>query len=65
MKALIWIAVIVVAISIPIAMYFFQRWRQQKVDREGLVLYATVIAMEPVKVFGKISEMVKITMWIQ
>jgi len=65
MKAIIWIAVVVVAISIPIAMYFYQRWRQQKVDREGLVLYATVVAMEPVKVFGKISEMVKITMWIQ
>jgi hypothetical protein len=65
MKAIIWSAVAVVAISIPIAMYFFQRWRQQRADREGLVVYATVVAMEPVKVFGKISEMVKITLWIQ
>jgi hypothetical protein len=65
MKAIIWIVVAVVVVSVPVAMYFIQRWRQQKIDRTGLVLYATVVAMEPVKVFGKLSDMVKITLWVQ
>ena len=65
MKAIIWIVVGVIIVAVPVAMYFIQRWRQQKIDRTGLVLYATVVAMEPVKVFGKASDMVKITLWIQ
>ena len=65
MKAIIWIVVGVIIVAVPVAMYFIQRWRQQKIDRTGLVLYATVVAMEPVKVFGKASDMVKITLWVQ
>jgi len=65
MKAIIWTVVGLIIVAVPVAMYFIQRWRQQKIDRTGLVLYATVVAMEPVKVFGKASDMVKITLWIQ
>jgi len=28
-------------------------------------LYATIISSEPVKVFGKLSDMVKINLWVQ
>jgi hypothetical protein len=65
MKAIIWTVVGLVIVAVPVAMYFIQRWRQKKIDRTGLVLYATVVAMEPVKVFGKMSDMVKITLWVQ
>jgi hypothetical protein len=65
MKIAIWIAIAVVAIGTPIALYFYQRWKQQRIDRTGMVLYATVVAMEPVKVFGKVSDMVKISLWLQ
>jgi hypothetical protein len=65
MKIAIWIAVVVVAIGTPIALYFIQRMRQQKIDKTGVVVYATVVSMEPVKVFGKVSDMVKIMLWVQ
>jgi hypothetical protein len=66
MKIAIWIAVIVVALGTPVALYFIQRARQQKIDKTGTVLYASVLAMEPMKVFGKITpDMVKITLWLQ
>jgi len=66
MKIAIWIIGILVALGIPVAMYFIQRARQQKIDRSGVVLYASVIAMEPMKVFGKVTpDMVKMTLWLQ
>jgi hypothetical protein len=65
MKTAIWIVVGVLVIGTPIALYFWQRWRQKKIDQTGVVVYATVVAMAPVKMLGKHTDMVKITMWIQ
>ena len=48
-----------------ITFYLLQWLRQKRADKKGVVVYATVSAMEPVKVFGRYSEMMKITMWLQ
>jgi hypothetical protein len=64
MKTAIWI-ILFLAAATPAVLYFYQRWRQNKADREGLALYATVVSVEPIKRFGKTLPMAKITMWIQ
>ena len=63
-KTVIW-AMILIAAVIPAIIYFYQRWRQSKAEREGLALYATVISVEPLKRFGKQLPMAKIELWIQ
>ncbi|MEO6922964.1 MAG: hypothetical protein ABI142_04005 [Bryocella sp.] len=66
MKIAFWIFIVLLAIGIPVAMYFIQRARQRNIDRTGVVLYASVIAMKPMKVFGKVTpDMVKMTLWVQ
>ena len=64
MKIGIWIG-IGLLVLVPVTMFLLQRWRQQVAERKGVVVYATVISLAPVKVFGKYSEMMKITMWVQ
>jgi len=64
MKIAIW-TILILAAATPAVLYFYQRWRQSRAEREGLALYATVIAVEPIKRFGKTLPMVKIDLWIQ
>lgn len=64
MKAAIW-TIIFIAAATPAILYFYQRWRQSKAEREGLALYATVVSVTPIKRFGKQLPMAKIALWIQ
>jgi hypothetical protein len=64
MKTAIWI-ILFIAAAVPAAIYFYQRWRQSKAEREGVAVYATVVSVEPIKRFGKVLPMAKILMWIQ
>ena len=64
MKIAIW-TIIFVAAATPAILYFWQRWRQSKAEREGVVVYATVVSVTPMKRFGKTLPMVKIVMWLQ
>jgi hypothetical protein len=64
MKIAIW-TLLFLAAATPAVLYFFQRWRQQRAEREGVALYATVVSAEPMKRFGKTLPMMKISMWIQ
>ncbi|AEU35358.1 hypothetical protein [Granulicella mallensis] len=64
MKIAIWTLVILAALT-PVVLYFFQRWRQQKAEREGVAVYATVISVAPMKRFGRTLPIMKIVMWIQ
>lgn len=59
------LAVLIVAALVVVARFFWQRWRENKAQKEGVVVYATVIALEPVTVFRKPSAVTKITMWLQ
>jgi hypothetical protein len=64
MKIAIW-TIIFVAAATPAVLYFWQRWRQNRAEREGVVVYATVVSVTPMKRFGKTLPMVKIVMWLQ
>lgn len=64
MKTVIW-TIIFIAAATPAVLYFYQRWRQSKAEREGLALYATVVSVTPIKRFGKQLPMAKIVMWLQ
>jgi hypothetical protein len=64
LKIAIWTLVILAALT-PVVLYFFQRWRQQKAEREGVAVYATVISVAPMKRFGRTLPIMKIVMWIQ
>lgn len=52
-------------VATPLTYFLLQLWRQKRAQKKGVVVYATVSTLEPVKVFGKYSEMMKITMWLQ
>ena len=64
MKISFWILLFLL-VAIPVTIFLWQRWRQKRAEREGVVVYATVVSMEPVKVFGKYSDMMKINLWVQ
>jgi hypothetical protein len=64
MKTAIWTMIFLAALT-PAVLYFWQRWRQSRAEREGVVVYATVISVTPMKRFGKTLPMVKIAMWLQ
>lgn len=46
-------------------MYFIQRRREQAAQRDGVVVYATLVSTEPVRWMGKKADMRKIVMRIQ
>jgi hypothetical protein len=46
-------------------MYFINRKREQAAQRDGVVVYATLISAEPVGGLGKYSDMKKIVMRVQ
>jgi hypothetical protein len=64
MKIAIW-TIIFVAAATPAILYFWQRWRQNRAERAGVVVYATVVSVTPMKRFGKTLPMAKIVMWLQ
>jgi hypothetical protein len=64
MKIAIW-TIIFLAAATPAVLYFWQRWRQNRAEREGVVVYATVVSVTPIKRFGKTLPMAKIAMWLQ
>jgi hypothetical protein len=64
MKIVFWLLPVVVLIGIGVR-FWLQRRREQKAQKDGVVVYATVVSIEPVTVFRKPSPVMKINMWIQ
>jgi hypothetical protein len=64
MKIVIWTLIFLAALT-PAVLYFFQRWRQSQAEKKGVVVYATVVSIAPIKKFGKVLPMKKIVMSIQ
>ena len=64
MKIAIWTLIFLAALT-PAVLYFYQRWRQNKAERGGVAVYATVVSIEPIKRFGRELPMVKIVLWLQ
>lgn len=60
------LAIVVVAFATyALVNYLLQRRRQQHADREGTVVYASVLSVEPMKGLAKHAEMKKITLRLQ
>jgi hypothetical protein len=59
------LVILILAACVPLVRFLLQRSREKKAQAQGLVLYATVISLTPVKVFGKPSPVMKILMWVQ
>jgi hypothetical protein len=55
----------VLLIAIPAGRFLWQRWRESQAQKKGVALYATMVSIAPVKVFGKISAAMKVTLWLQ
>jgi hypothetical protein len=56
---------LVLLIAVPATMYLLQRLRESRAQKHGVALYATMISVEPVKVFGKVSAAMKVNLWLQ
>jgi hypothetical protein len=64
MKIWFWLGLVVI-IAIPVVRFLLQRLRENRMQKEGTVLYAMVKSLEPVKVFGKITPAMKINLFVQ
>lgn len=64
LKIVLWSLAGVAAIS-PLLWFLFQKWRASQAEKHGVAMYATVTGFEPVKAFGRPSEIVKIKLWLQ
>ncbi len=64
MKIWFWLGLVVI-IAIPVVRFLLQRLRENRIQKEGTVLYAMVKSLEPVKVFGKITPAMKIHLFVQ
>jgi hypothetical protein len=65
-STIILLVAVVLALAFVVFRYLWERRRQKKIDREGVVIYATYISAEPVKFFGRPqTDLDKITLRIQ
>ena len=64
MRTWIWVPLLVL-IAVPVTRYLWQRLRELRAQKKGVALYATMVSIEPVKVFGRVSSVMKINLWLQ
>jgi hypothetical protein len=65
-STIIFLVVVLGALAFVIGRFLWERRRQKKLDREGVVVYATYVSAEPVKFFGRPqSDLDKITLRVQ
>jgi len=64
MKIWFWIPLILIAL-VPIVRFLLQRLREAQAQKKGIAVYATMISLEPVKVFGRVSQVMKVNLWVQ
>ena len=64
LKIVLWSLAGLAAVS-PLLWFLFQKWRSSQAEKHGVAMYATVTGFEPVKAFGRPSEIVNIKLWLQ
>jgi hypothetical protein len=64
MKAWYWIPLALI-VAVPIVRFILQRLRESRAQKNGVAVYGTMVSLEPVKVFGKLSQVVKVNLWVQ
>ncbi|MFC6646627.1 hypothetical protein ACFQBQ_13735 [Granulicella cerasi] len=58
--------VILAVAIVTVVRFFLERRRQKQVDATGTVVYATLVSVEPVKMFGKVQgDLNKVTLRLQ
>lgn len=63
-----WIVLLVIVLAVAAnsaVMYFLQKRRQQRAERDGVVLYATLVSAVPLRGLMKYADMKKVTMRLQ
>lgn len=64
MRIWFWLPLVLVVLG-PLTWFGLQKLREMRAQKKGVAVYATMISVEPVKVFGKISAAMKINLWVQ
>jgi len=64
LKIVLWSLAGLAAVS-PLLWFLFQRLLASRAEKNGIAMYATVTGFEPVKAFGRESEVIKIKLWLQ
>ncbi len=64
MKIWVWLPLALVIVG-PLTYFLLQKLRESRAQKKGVAVYATMISIEPVKVFGKFSAAMKINLWVQ
>jgi hypothetical protein len=64
MRTWIWIPLLLL-VAVPLTRFLWQRLRESRAQKQGVALYATMVSVEPVKVFGRVSAVMKINLWLQ
>ena len=64
LKIVLWSLAGIAEVS-PLLWFLFQRLLASRAEKNGVAMYATVTGFEPVKAFGRESEIVKIKLWLQ
>jgi hypothetical protein len=64
MKIWFWIPLLLLAM-VPVVRFLLQRLRESRAQKKGVAVYATMISVAPVKVFGRWSQVMKVTLWVQ
>ena len=64
LKIVFWSLAGIAAVS-PLLWFLFQKLRANRAEKHGVAMYATVTGFEPVKAFGRPSEIMKIKLWLQ
>ncbi|QMV19186.1 hypothetical protein GOB94_11255 [Granulicella sp. 5B5] len=64
MRIWFWLPLVLVIVG-PLTWFGVQKLREMRAQKKGVAVYATMISMEPVKVFGRFSAAMKIRLWVQ
>ena len=65
-STIIFLVLVVAAIGWTVFRYFWEKRRQEQVDKTGTVVYATFVSSEPVKFLGRVQgDIAKITLRLQ
>lgn len=58
--------IVLIPLAYVLTQYLIQRSRQKRAERDGVVVYATFVSAEPVKLFGKPQgDMMKVVLRVQ
>ncbi len=64
MKVWFWLPLVLLGL-VPVVRFLLQRLQESRAQKKGVAVYATMISLEPVKVFGKLTQAMKVNLWVQ